>query len=240
MWPGYALRSLGLLALVVGVLLLLGGLVQINPIWEWGPYHPYQSFNGAQPDWYLGWLIGGLRLMFPFEPHTGGYTLVPNPFWGGALFPIVVFAVLYAWPWLERWFITHDVREHHLLDRPRDNPTRTAVGAAFFCWVFVVFASGAFDRVAFRLWIPYEGQIWFWRFACVLVPMLVFFVTRRVCRELNRSDVHPLRGWYGSRVTRGRDGGFIAAGPAPPAAQQDDEEAVGAASDGRDADRAGA
>src|SRR3954464_3194555 len=102
MWPGYALRSIGLLLAVAGVLFLLGGLVQINPIWEWGPYHTYMSTNGAQPDWYLGWLIGGMRLMPNFEPQIGNATIVPNPFWGGVLFPTAVFAFLYAWPAIER------------------------------------------------------------------------------------------------------------------------------------------
>ena len=73
---------------VAGVLVLLGGLVQINPIWLWGPYHTYLSTNGAQPDWYLGWLIGALRLMPGFDLVIGDYTLVPNPFWGGAAFPL--------------------------------------------------------------------------------------------------------------------------------------------------------
>ena len=67
MWPAYALRSIGLLLAVAGVLFLLGGLIQINPIWQWGPYHPYLSENGAQPDWYIGWLIGALRLMPNWE-----------------------------------------------------------------------------------------------------------------------------------------------------------------------------
>jgi ubiquinol-cytochrome c reductase cytochrome b subunit len=102
MWSGYALRSLGLACAVVAVLALLGGLVQINPIWEWGPFHTADATNGAQPDWYLGWLIGGLRLVPGWEPVIGGYTLVPNPFWGGVFFPTVVFAILYAWPWLDR------------------------------------------------------------------------------------------------------------------------------------------
>ena len=68
--------------------MLLGGLVQINPIWLWGPFHTYVSTNGAQPDWYLGWLIGALRLMPASTVTIGHYTLVPNPFWGGVLFPL--------------------------------------------------------------------------------------------------------------------------------------------------------
>ena len=98
LFPGYAPRSLGLGFAVAAVLVLLGGLVQINPVWLWGPYHLAQATNGAQPDWYLGWLIGGLRLVPGFEWTVGHYTLVPNPFWGGAAFPLAVFAVLYAWP----------------------------------------------------------------------------------------------------------------------------------------------
>ena len=87
MWPAYAFRTLGLLFAVAGVLLLLGGLVQVNPIWQWGPFHTYLSENGAQPDWYIGWLIGALRLMPNWEPAIGNTTLIPNPFWGGAFFP---------------------------------------------------------------------------------------------------------------------------------------------------------
>ena len=120
-WPGQTPRSLGLLAAVAGVLFLLGGLVQINPIWLWGPYHTYASTNGAQPDWYLGWLIGGLRLMPGFDVVIGKYTLIPNAFWGGALFPLLVFGFLYFWPWVERRF-TRDTAFHNLLDRPRDAP----------------------------------------------------------------------------------------------------------------------
>src|SRR5205823_427594 len=140
-FPAQTPRSLGLFCAVAGVLFLLGGLAQINPIWLWGPYHTYSSTNGAQPDWYLGWLIGGLRLVPSFDLVIDGYTLVPNPFWGGAAFPLVVFGFLYLWPWLERRWMG-DPAFHNLLDRPRDAPWRTAIGFAFFTWVFLVFLAG--------------------------------------------------------------------------------------------------
>ncbi|MFL5331729.1 MAG: cytochrome bc complex cytochrome b subunit [Geminicoccaceae bacterium] len=205
LWPAYALRSIGLLLAVAAVLFLLGGLIQINPIWQWGPYHPYLSENGAQPDWYIGWLIGALRLMPNFEPAIGNYTPVPNPFWGGAFFPLVVFGVMFAWPWLERRF-TGDHRRHDLLDRPRDRPIRTAIGAAFLSWVVIVFAVGSTDRLFFRLHIPYDQQIHFWRIGVWVLPIVVFFATRAVCRSLQRSEVHPLRAWQGEVVRRGADG----------------------------------
>jgi ubiquinol-cytochrome c reductase cytochrome b subunit len=187
LWPGYAPRSLGLLTGTAGLLFLMGGLIQINPIWLWGPYHLADATNGAQPDWYLGWLIGALRLVPSFDLTIGNYTLVPNPFWGGALFPLIVLVVLISWPWLERR-VTGDYREHNVLDRPRDAPGRTAFGAAFGTWVFLVFFVGAADRIYLFLDWSYAAQIWIYRFAIWIVPIVIFFVTRRVCRELQEEE----------------------------------------------------
>jgi ubiquinol-cytochrome c reductase cytochrome b subunit len=120
-----------------------------------------------------------------------------------------VFVFMYLWPAVERR-ITRDWRRHDLLERPRDNPMRTAVGAAVLTWVGLVFTAGALDRIYFRLNIPYEGQVWFWRFGAVLVPVGVFFLTRRICRDLKRGERHPLRGWYGSVVRRTPSGGYVA------------------------------
>ena len=187
MFPGYAPRSLGLMFGVASVLVLLGGLVQINPVWLWGPYHVGQATNGAQPDWYLGWLIGGLRLVPGFDVTIGTYTLIPNPFWGGALFPLVVFAILYLWPSLERRF-TRDYGFHNALDRPRDAPTRTALGAALFTWIFVVFLAGASDRVFVLLGISYVGQIWFYRVGVWVFPVVAYVVTMRACTALREQE----------------------------------------------------
>jgi ubiquinol-cytochrome c reductase cytochrome b subunit len=157
--------------------------VQINPIWLWGPYHVGDATNGAQPDWYLGWLIGALRLVPGFDVTLGSYTLVPNPFWGGVLFPLVTFVVLALWPWAERR-LSGDDAFHNLLERPRDNPQRTALGTAFLSWVFLVFMSGSADRVTVWLGISYTAQIWVYRVAVWVVPVAVYFLVRRVCSEL--------------------------------------------------------
>jgi ubiquinol-cytochrome c reductase cytochrome b subunit len=180
MWPGYALRSLALLALVAGILFALGGLVQVNPIWQWGPYEPWIGTNGAQPDWYLGWLIGALRIAPPVDVVIGGYTVIPEPFWGGVAFPGVVFGVLYLWPWIEQRFVTRDTSRHELLDSPRDNPRRTAIGAAFFAWVVTVFAAGAADRAFLSFGVPYDTQVWLFRGAFFLVPAAAYVVARRI------------------------------------------------------------
>jgi ubiquinol-cytochrome c reductase cytochrome b subunit len=182
-FPAQAPRSLGLMLGVASLLFLLGGLIQINPIWLWGPYHVAASTNGAQPDWYLGWLIGALRLMPAFDLTIGKYTLVPNPFWGGALFPLVVLGVLMAWPWIERR-LTGDRGFHNVLDRPRDAPGRTAFGVGFLLWVFLIFFVGSADRIYVFLGWSYQEQIWIYRGLVWVLPIVAFFITRRVCREL--------------------------------------------------------
>jgi ubiquinol-cytochrome c reductase cytochrome b subunit len=192
-FPGYAPRSIALFFAVTGVLFLLGGLVQINPVWQWGPYEVSQGTNGAQPDWYLGWLIGGLRLMPGFDVTIGSYTLVPNAFWAGVVLPLLVFGLLLAWPALERR-LTGDHGYHNLLDRPRDNPWRTATGAAFFTWVACIFFAGASDRMFVQFDIPYTAQVWFWRAAVFVLPALVWVVTRRLCEELRAERPEPEAG----------------------------------------------
>jgi ubiquinol-cytochrome c reductase cytochrome b subunit len=187
MWPGYMLRSGGLFLAVAAVLVLLGGLAQINPVWQWGPYEIWRSTNGAQPDWYLGWLIGALRIMPNWELVIGGWHVVPNPFFGGVLFPAIVFGVLWMWPTAER-LITGDRREHNLLDQPRDRPWRTALGAAMVSWVALMFLFGAADRLLVQMGISYEVQLIVARVLVFALPAVVFLVVKRACEELRRAD----------------------------------------------------
>jgi ubiquinol-cytochrome c reductase cytochrome b subunit len=135
----------------------------------------------------LGWLIGALRLMPSFDVTIGHFTLVPNPFWGGALFPLLVLILLAAFPWIERR-LTGDFRVHNLADRPRDAPNRTAFGVALLSWVFLIFSFGAADRV-FVLWgFNYDTQLYIFRVAVWVVPIVLFFGARRLCRELQHAD----------------------------------------------------
>ncbi len=201
-FPGQAPRSLGLLLAVAGVLFLLGGLAQINPIWLWGPYHTYVSTNGAQPDWYLGWLIGALRLVPGFDVTIGHYTLVPNPFWGGALFPTVAFLFAYFWPAIERR-LTGDYGYHNVLERPRDAPGRTAIGVAVFTWICLVFLAGASDRVQVLFNLSYTGQIWFYRVAVWIGPIVAGLIAYRVCIELLRGEQVELERKRAEAAARG-------------------------------------
>ncbi len=187
LFPGQTPRSLALMLFVFGILFLLGGLVQINPIWQWGPFEPWQATNGAQPDWYLGWLIGALRLMPSFDVTVGHYTLIPNPFWGGVAFPLVVLVVLMAVPWAEAR-LTRDHGIHNIADRPRDAPGRTAFGVAFLSWVFLIFSFGAADRI-YVLWgLSYNTQLFIFRIAIWVIPGVLYVITRRWCRALQAAD----------------------------------------------------
>jgi ubiquinol-cytochrome c reductase cytochrome b subunit len=119
---------------------------------------------------------------------------------------------LYSWPWLEQRFITHDTRRHDLLDRPRDNPRRTAIGAAVFAWVAVVFFGGASDRLFLAVEIRYETQIWLFRGAFFLVPAVAYVVAGRIARWLQASEAHPLQPAPPGRLVRTPSGGWAPAG----------------------------
>ena len=174
------------------VLFLLGGLIQINPIWQWGPYHVYLSENGAQPDWYIGWLIGALRLMPNFEPRSPATRSSPTRSGAEPSFPLSCSESSSPGRGSSARS-PRDQRRHDLLDRPRDRPTRTAIGAAFLSWVVIIFAVGSTDRLFYRLHISYTGQIHFWRAGVWVVPVIVFVVTRSGAGALQRSGAHPLR-----------------------------------------------
>jgi ubiquinol-cytochrome c reductase cytochrome b subunit len=191
-FPAQAPRSLALLFAVVGVLFLLGGLVQINPIWLWGPYHVGASTNGAQPDWYLGWLIGALRLVPGWDLVVGHRTVVPNPFWGGILFPAVVFGTLAIWPFAERR-ISGDREAHNLLERPRNNPWRTGFGFALITWVFLIFLAGSADRVDVTFGLDYATQIRIYRILIWVGPVVVGWIAKWVCDELVAGDATARR-----------------------------------------------
>ncbi|MDP9072450.1 MAG: ubiquinol-cytochrome c reductase cytochrome b subunit [Actinomycetota bacterium] len=181
LWPNYTAKSLGMLFLISAVLATLGGLAQINPVWLYGPFHPEIVTTAAQPDWYVGWLEGALRLFPPWEPRAFGYTL-PNAFFPGALLPGLTFALLYLWPFLEARF-TKDRQEHHLLDRPRDRPVRSAIGAGVLTFYLVLTAAGGQDILAQKLNLSIAAVLWGLRLLLVALPLAVAVLTYRLCRD---------------------------------------------------------
>ncbi|MGH2773090.1 MAG: cytochrome bc1 complex cytochrome b subunit, partial [Actinomycetota bacterium] len=170
LWPTYATKSLALFFGVFAVLGAMGGLFQINPVWLYGPFRPEQVPSPAQPDWYLGWLEGALRLMPPWELRAFGIE-IPNPFFPGVLLPGITFGILYLWPFIEARF-TGDHELHNLLDRPRDRPLRTAIGVGGLAFYLVLFAAASNDLLAKWLDLRVEAVTVFYQFLVVVLPVV--------------------------------------------------------------------
>ncbi|MDH6610728.1 hypothetical protein M2164_006363 [Streptomyces sp. SAI-208] len=177
----------------------MGGLAQINPVWAFGPYSPHLVTTGAQPDWYLGFSEGLIRVMPGWEINFWGHTLEPGVFIPFSLFPLILLAIgLY--PFVEAW-VTGDKREHHILDRPRNAPVRTGLGVAWLSLYVVLLIGGGNDIVATHLHLSINAITWFVRVSVFVVPVLAFVVTKRVCLGLQRRDR--------DKVLHGRETGTI-------------------------------
>ncbi|WP_329344747.1 cytochrome bc complex cytochrome b subunit (plasmid) [Streptomyces sp. NBC_00663] len=208
--PHYTAKAGGFFFLVSGVLALLAGIAQINPIWTYGPYRADQISQGSQPDWYMGFLEGALRAMPAWEfVLPGGYTVNMGVLLPAVILPTVMIKVFAAWPFLEAW-ITGDKREHHLLDRPREQPTRTAFGLAFVSFYLVLFFGGANDVLAEHFHLSLNQITWAVRIGLFAVPALTYIITRRICLGLQRRDRDKLlHGRETGRIKRLPHGEFV-------------------------------
>ena len=184
LWPTYTLRSIGLFAAVAAVLSALGGLAQINPVWLYGPFKAPAVSTAAQPDWYVGWLEGALRIFPPWRVHVFGYT-ISEVFWPGILLPGITFGLLYMWPFLEAR-ITGDHLEHHLLDSPRERPLRTAIGVGVLTFYIVLVVAGAQDIVAQKLGVGIPTVTNTLRVLLFALPAVTAFFTWRTCHDLEK------------------------------------------------------
>ncbi|MCU1501486.1 MAG: cytochrome b/b6 domain protein [Ilumatobacteraceae bacterium] len=203
LWPTYAMRSIGLLLVVVAVLAALGGLVQLNPIWLYGPYQPASVSTAAQPDWYMGWLEGALRLFPSFRIHLFGYR-VPEAILPAVVFPTLTFAILFAWPAVDRRLSGEvDGPDHHLLVRPRERPRRTALGVAVLTFYVVLFIGGGQDIISQKLHIALDTVTVLLRILLIVAPIAIGALAWRLCRDL---AVEPPPG-DGDPDDVGRDGG---------------------------------
>ncbi|WP_329458251.1 cytochrome bc1 complex cytochrome b subunit [Streptomyces sp. NBC_01497] len=197
--PIYMAKAGGFFFLVFGLISIVAGIATINPIWAIGPYRPDQVSTGAQPDWYMGFSEGLIRVMPGWEINFGGHTLVLGVFIPLVIFPLVLTAIA-VYPFIEGW-VTGDKREHHIADRPRNVPTRTGFGAAWISWYFILLLGGGNDIWATHFHLSINSITWFVRVAFFVVPVLVFIVTKRVCMGLQRRDAE--------KVLHGRESGLI-------------------------------
>jgi ubiquinol-cytochrome c reductase cytochrome b subunit len=199
-------KSTGLLLLTAAVIAVIGGLIQINPIWDYGPFNATTVSAPSQPDWYMGWLEGALRLFPAFEPTIFGVT-IPSAFIPGVVLPGLFFGVLTLWPLIEQR-VTHDFAEHHLLDNPRDMPVRTGIGVAGIVFIALLTLAGGNDVLALVFNIPIEAITWFFRVAVFIAPPAAGYAAYRIALELGRTGMHPLGRKRGVVLRRNSSGGF--------------------------------
>jgi ubiquinol-cytochrome c reductase cytochrome b subunit len=186
-FPTFALKSGGLFFVVFGVCAALGGLVQINPFWLWGPYNPAQVSSASQPDWYIGFLEGSMRLFPAWEINLPGSYQIPAPFWPTVFLPGVMFTLLALYPMIERK-LTGDTASHQLLQRPRDVPVRTSLGAMSLAFYVVLWISGGNDVIAEKFDISLNAMTWAGRIGLVILPPIIYVITYRICLGLQMHD----------------------------------------------------
>jgi len=203
-FPIYTAKAGGFFFVVFGVCVLMGGLMQILPIWLIGPYDPSIVSAGTQPDWYVGFLDGALRVMPAWEFYIAGYPISMSVLIPAVILPGIIMVPLLLYPWLEQW-ITGDKREHHVLDRPRNQPARTGIGVAFITFYMLLWISGGNDFVATIFGIPVQWITWFMQVSLIVLPPLAYWVTKRICLGLQRRDR--------DKVLHGLESGVVAVSP---------------------------
>lgn len=184
--PVFAAKGGGFFAIVVGVIAIMGGVFQINPIWNFGPYNPAQVSAGSQPDWYMGWTDGLVRIWPAWEFYLGNYT-IPAPFLPFILGLPLLTGIAAVYPWIERK-MTKDYAHHNLLQRPRDVPVRTALGWMAITYFMVLLLMGGNDIFAYKFDISLNLTTWMGRIGMLILPPIAYFVAYRICIGLQRGD----------------------------------------------------
>jgi len=186
--PTFAAKGGGFFAVVIGIVAIMSGLFQINPVWTNGPYDPSQVSAGTQPDFYMGFLDGMVRIWPAWEiRNIFGHYMIPAVFFpaiGGAT---VLLMLTLSYPYIEKLF-TKDNAMHNILQRPRDVPVRTSLGVAFIAFYVVNLINGANDLVAYKFDISLNVMTWFGRIGSIVLPVLCYVITYRLCLGLQHSD----------------------------------------------------
>ncbi len=183
--PVFAVKSGAFFAMTTGILGLMGGLLQINPIWQLGPYKPSHVSAGSQPDFYMMWTEGLARIWPAWEFYPFGHTIPAAV--AVALIMGLIFMMLPMWPWIEKKF-TGDNAHHNLLQRPRDAPVRTAIGSMAIAFYMVLTLSAMNDVIALKFHISLNATTWIGRIGMVVLPAIVYYIAYRWAIGLQRSD----------------------------------------------------
>ncbi len=200
-FPVYGAKAGGYFFLVFGVLALLGGLAQINPIWLYGPYNPANVSAGSQPDWYIGFIDGAVRIMPNWEFRGFGYDIPLMLLVPGLVIPGILFTGMALYPFLEQK-VTGDKGYHNILQRPRDTPNRTGIGVMSLTFYGVMWGSGGNDIIASDFHVSLNALTWAGRFGLIALPPIAFTVTKRICLSLQRRDREAAAHGYETGIVR--------------------------------------
>lgn len=211
-YPRYLSKQMAFLLLVFATVAGLAGLFQINPVWLFGPYKAAVVSVASQPDWYVLFLEGSTRLFPAWEirfPLFGEHFTIPPMFWPAVLLPGILTMLVLGYPFYESWK-TKDRRIHNLLQRPRDVPVRSGLGAFGITFWLVLTVSGANDVIASTFDIDLNATTWAGRIGLIVLPPLAYWITHRICLGLQQHDREVLAHGVETGIIRRRpDGGFV-------------------------------
>ncbi|MBD8507717.1 cytochrome bc complex cytochrome b subunit [Hoyosella sp. G463] len=183
--PVFGVKAGGFFGIIFGILALMSGFLQINAIWNLGPYNASQISAGSQPDFYMFFTEGMARIWPAWDIYIGNY-LIPSVV-GVAVILGIVFALLFTYPFIEAKLTKDDVH-HNILQRPRDVPVRTSLGAMALAFYAVLFLMAMNDIIAFKFHISLNATTWLGRLGLIVLPPVVYIITYRWCIALQRSD----------------------------------------------------
>ena len=191
------------------MLVLLGVLAQINPVWLIGPSQPGSISSGAAPDWYMGFLDGALRIMPAWEVSVAGHPLALGIVIPSLVVPALFFTFLALYPLADRRIIGARPPRGLLPPRPGDLANRTAAGAAGITFYVLLWAAAANDQIADHLHLDLYTVTWCFRVLVLAGPVLVFALTQVLCRALaDRRRNERLHGRETGRIVMSPQGGY--------------------------------
>jgi ubiquinol-cytochrome c reductase cytochrome b subunit len=210
LFPVYTAKAGGFFFIVFAVIALMAATMTINPVWNYGPFDPSPVSAGAQPDWYMLFLEGALRLMpGQAEVVIWGFTLSLNVIIPAMVVPGILFTLLALYPFIES-AATGDKREHHLLDRPRNAPFRTSFGVGLLAAFVVLILAGSNDIIATQFHLSINDITQVFRVLIFVAPVVTFWITKRICLGLQRKDRElVLHGHETGRIVRFAHGEYI-------------------------------
>ena len=200
-WPR-RLRPDPLLPFTCAVLVLLGTIAQINPVWLYGPDQPGSISAGAVPDWYMGFLDGGLRIMPAWELPVAGHPLALGVLIPGLVVPALLFTCLAAYPMADRRIVGGRPPRGLLPPTPAGLANRTAAGVAGITFYGLLWAAAANDQIAYHLHLDLYTVTWIFRVLVPAGPVLAFLLTRVICQRAGRPATRRGTARPGNRADR--------------------------------------